>query len=100
MDNLADTLDQADEDTLAYTASDEALEAAAVGTLGGLPPVLAYQCLRVSDTGKGSTKIEPLGAAGTRSRLRLPPPVMTDSAAMHTLLPRWVKFDHSAMSAQ
>jgi hypothetical protein len=29
MDNLADNLDQADEDILTYTVSDEALEAAA-----------------------------------------------------------------------
>ena len=34
MDNLADTLDQADEDILTYTASDEELEAAA-GVAGG-----------------------------------------------------------------
>ena len=33
MDNLADTLDQADEDILTYTNSDEELEAAA-GTEG------------------------------------------------------------------
>jgi hypothetical protein len=34
-DTTSDNLDQADEDILTYTASDEALEAAA-GTLGGL----------------------------------------------------------------
>jgi hypothetical protein len=39
----SDTLDQIDEEVLSCTASDEALEAAAVGTLGGSPPVLAYQ---------------------------------------------------------
>jgi hypothetical protein len=35
MDNPADTLDQTDEDILTYTASDEALELAAAGGLGG-----------------------------------------------------------------
>jgi hypothetical protein len=37
MDNPADTLDQADEDILTYTVSDEALEAAA-----GLPGPLGH----------------------------------------------------------
>jgi hypothetical protein len=35
MDNPANTLDQADEDILTYTASDEALEAAAGTERGG-----------------------------------------------------------------
>jgi hypothetical protein len=41
MENPADTLDQADEDILTYTASDDALEAAA-GFLAG--NVLTYYC--------------------------------------------------------
>jgi hypothetical protein len=34
-DTTSDNLDQTDEDTLTYTASDEALELAAAGGLGG-----------------------------------------------------------------
>jgi hypothetical protein len=55
MDNPADTLDQADEDILTYTASDEALEAAA-GTERGPVTVdtfvlaLTYCCCSVALT--------------------------------------------------
>jgi hypothetical protein len=41
MDNPADTLDQADEEILTYTASDEALEAAAAG-IEGVPSFWAF----------------------------------------------------------
>jgi hypothetical protein len=44
MDNPADTLDQADEEVLTYTASDEELEAAAGG--GELLPTILTDCLR------------------------------------------------------
>jgi hypothetical protein len=43
MDNPADTLDQADEEILTYTASDETLEAAAANALQ--PLTYAWTCI-------------------------------------------------------